>query len=263
MNEELTILLGSLNCSVSEAQTFLAIFDEPDGVTIVTLANKTNIARPTLYGYVNSLIAKGLIKKGLDDEGSRYHAESLETVSSIFQEKERSLAYARKCALLALESRKKACDAGASHRPKLFFFNQNSASEEVLRDILRSREKEVFWFWPIKDMLSVVSPEIMNYFHEERIKRGIYLHSLWPSEQVVDLRKFPQIGENNPEAMLREIRVLPKSMKTMLGYGIYGNRVGFIASKRESYGFILDSSDLSKTMKNQFLYWWERSDPLR
>jgi hypothetical protein len=47
-----------------------------------------------------------------------------------------------------------------------------------------------------------------------------------------------------------------------LGYWIYANKVAFISSARESYGFLIQSEELAQTLKVQFELLWRESAPL-
>ena len=106
-------------------------------------------------------------------------------------------------------------------------------------------------------MLKYIPSDVYENFHQERIHRNMKFNVLWPENQKVNLSEVKILGSKNKS--LREIRILSGKLDSLLGYGIYGNKVAFISSKKENYGFIIDSKELSRTLKLQFDYWWKLS----
>jgi hypothetical protein len=84
---------------------------------------------------------------------------------------------------------------------------------------------------------------------------------VWPSSEVVSIEKFPFMGWG--DQFKREIRVAPESTTYELGYWIYANKVAFISSARESYGFLIQSEELAQTLTVQFELLWRESVPLK
>ena len=68
-------------------------------------------------------------------------------------------------------------------------------------------------------------------------------------------------GSLDPKESLRTIRIAPNDIDTTLGYAVYGNKVAFISSKRENYGFVIDSKELADMHRSQFEHLWKESKP--
>lgn len=47
-----------------------------------------------------------------------------------------------------------------------------------------------------------------------------------------------------------------------MGYWIYGNKVAFISSRKESFGFIIESAELATMLRTQFEVLWKASKPI-
>ena len=109
-------------------------------------------------------------------------------------------------------------------------------------------------------MIEILSPEFFRYHNKERIKNSLYTRAIWPPDQTVDVKEHPYLGVG--EAFHREIRIAPKGVDFVLGYWIYGDRVAFVSSVAESFGFILESEELIATLKAQFELIWNLSRPL-
>lgn len=245
--------LKYINCNENEINTFLSVLNQENGITVVQLSRKLNLPRPTIYGHLNSLIEKGLVKKALIENGSKFFAEDLETVTKIFDEQNEKIKQAKSS---LKESFKK--QNTASYQPKFVIFDTPNSAESIFRDILRTN-KETFWFWPIEEMIKTINPDVIDSFNKERLIKNINLYVLWPENKKVDIKKNKFMGSSNPKKSLREIRILPENIDFTMGYGIYDNKVAFISSQRENYGYVIDSKELSETMKNHFDYFWNIS----
>ncbi|MFZ2193857.1 MAG: helix-turn-helix domain-containing protein, partial [Candidatus Moraniibacteriota bacterium] len=140
-------ILEKINCTDFEARTFLALLEESKGASVLGLSKKLNLPRPTIYGHIESLIEKGLAKKGVGETGAVFYAEDKENILSIYNEKIEEMKKARENFSEAFKNK----DYGATYQPKLIHYSTKDAAKSILRDILRSREKETYWFWPLKE----------------------------------------------------------------------------------------------------------------
>ena len=85
----------------------------------------------------------------------------------------------------------------------------------------------------------------------------IYTTAIWPENQKVDIKKHPYLGVG--EEFLREIRIAPKKINFSMGYWIYENKVAFISSKKECFGFIIESKEFTEMMSSQHEAIWKIS----
>jgi len=252
-------LLEKIDCTDFEAKTFLALLGEPEGTSVLSLSKKLNLPRPTIYGHLESLIEKGLVKKGIGEFGAVFFPEDQENILSIYNEKIEEIKRAKENFSEALKSKK----FEATYQPKFVHYSTKDAAKSILRDVLRSREKETYWFWPLGEMLKIIPEEVLNNFNQERIKRDMRINVLWPSKRKIKTEEHPLLGPWDEKESLRKIRILPEKIDQTLGYAIYGNKVAFISSHRENYGSIIDSRELAQTLKAQFDYFWKISKPLK
>ena len=119
---------------------------------------------------------------------------------------------------------------------------------------------ETLSFWPIKAMLEILSPAFFRMLNKERIRQRLYTRAIWPRAQVVSVKRHPYLGVG--EFFRREIRIAPAGVDFSLGYWIYGDRVAFLSSARESFGFILESAELVEMLRTQFEVIWAQSTRL-
>ena len=251
----ISTILQQINLTDFEARTFTALLAEPKGSSVLNLSKILNLPRTTIYGHLDSLIQKGVIKKTIGEQGALFFAEDLDTILEIYNEKIGQIKKAKD----NLANIIKAQQFPASHQPKFIYYDKPSAGQAILRDILRSGVKESQWFWPIQEMIKVLTPDVMEWFNNERVARGIWINVLWPPKRQVQIKEHPFMLPADPKKSLRKVKILPSNIDQTLGYCIYGTKVAFISSIRENYGFIIDSQELAQTLKSQFDYFWKIS----
>lgn len=248
-------VLQQIGLNDFEANTFTALLAETKGTSILNLSKKLNLPRTTIYGHLDSLIQKGLAKKTLGEQSALFFAENLDAISEIYDKKIKQLNYAKNNLAEIIKKQQ----FPASYQPKFIYYDKPTAGQAILRDILRSGVKESQWFWPVKEMIKVLTPDVMEWFNKERVTRGIWINVLWPPKRRVQIKDNPFMLPADPQKSLRKVKILPANIDQTLGYCIYGTKVGFISSTKENYGFIVDSQELAQTLKCQFDYFWKIS----
>lgn len=256
---DLNNILKLINLADFEAKTFTALLAEPKGSSVLNLSKKLNLPRTTIYGHLDSLIQKGLAKKTLAQQGTLFFTENLETISSIYDKKIKQLKKAKDNLAELIKKQ----EFPESYQPKFLYYNKPGAGQAILRDILHSGVKESQWFWPIREMIKVLTPDILEWFNLERVARSIWLDILWPPKRQVQIKENPFMLPADPKKSLRKVKILPTNIDQTLGYCIYGTKVAFISSEKENYGFIVDSQELAQTLKSQFDYFWQISKPYK
>jgi hypothetical protein len=110
-------------------------------------------------------------------------------------------------------------------------------------------------------MLDILSEDFFKNLNKERIRLKLKTRAIWPRKQIVNIKEHPYLGAG--EKFFREIRIAPQEINFSMGYWIYGNKVAFISSKREAFGFIIESRELAETLSSQFEVIWKLSKPIR
>lgn len=224
----------------------------PEGLSALQLSRLLNLPRSSIYDYVDRLIEAGVVRKTTSQRGVKFLMADIETIQSVLEEQKKHIESTIETLPHLVQT-----EEHGSYIPRFSFYDEKNTAELILRDVLRSREERIYGFWSVSDMSTVVSPELYSFFHEERTHRGIFLSSLWPHSQKQMPKEYTL-----PDSKMIEVREVPKTVQSYAGYVIYGNKVGFISSEKEGFGFIIDSPELSKTMKTQFLYLWENAKPV-
>ena len=189
--------------------------------------------------------------RGLKERGAVFYPANQESIEGVFMEKSKALQNAAKeISHLYTKSDQ------YTYTPKFSVLDKGDVAQKIFWDILRDRPKKVGFVWPAEHMQATVSNEVFVEWYRERVKRKIYAQILWPHSQQYDPTKA--VSEK-PKVDMRDVRILPKEIDVSMAFAVYGSKVAYLSSKRENYGFIVDSIEQADLMQNQFDYLWSVS----
>lgn len=254
----LTNILSSLGFTEEEIKTYLLLL-EVGSITAGELAKKLGIPRSSLYGFLKRLQDKGLVTQSMKWEVKTFSAEPPEKIIFLFQQRIEDLQEKRTLFDELLPELKK-------HKPSTFIipkfhlYEGEEGVRHVLKDMLLYNDMETRALWPIRDMVEILSPDFFRYLNKVRIRNNLYTRAIWPKDKVVDIKKHPYLGVG--EEFKREIRVAPKGVTFSMGYWTYANKAAFISSRKESFGFIIESAELVEMLLTQFEVLWKVSKPI-
>lgn len=224
------------------------------------LAKKLAVPRSTLYGFLGDLTAKGLVLQSEKQKVKLWQATSPEKVSEIINEKINFLEDA-KTNFDKIMPKLKSSQKTDFVSPKFSYFDGADGIKQIMKDILLYRNIETETFWPIKDMLEIIGQAFLSSHNQRRIKNNMSIRAIWPKEKAVDIRKNIFLGVGG--RFKREIRIAPKEVDFSMGYWAYSDKVAFISSKKESFGFIVQSKEFRQLLKTQFNILWDISKPIK
>lgn len=245
--------LEKLGLRDDEVKAFIYLLENGEQ-TAGNLAKRTGLSRPSLYGFLNKLKEGGLVIESQKNGIKTFHASSKEKIQSLLDEQIEELEKGKS------DIEKVFTEIGKSNIatiPKFQFFEGVEGVQHVLKDMLLYRDIETKAYWPIKSMIDILGESFFKHLNKERIQRNIYTQAIWPENQSVDIKKHPYLGVG--DSFLREIRIAPKEIGFSMGYWIYENKVAFISSRKESFGFIFESKELVEMLSSQFDLIWKQS----
>ncbi len=246
--------LSSLGVSSNEQKVFEElVYYGP--FTAGEIAKRLHIPRPTSYLHLRNLRDKGLVCEVIKTGTTLFYNEPFEKVSLLISNQKNELDNLEK----NLENFKTQAESNnpRSHEPHIKYFEGKEGIGQLLKDLLLFKDTETFAFWPISEMVKVLGYDFFVKHNQERIKRGISVRALWFEKTTLDSKKFPAFGQG--QSHLREIRIAPEELESQLGYWCYKDRTIFLSSKKEGFGFIVNSRELVETMKTQFDFMWKQS----
>ena len=215
--------------------------------------------RPTVYGYLERLVNGGLVSQSIHRGVKIFAPEPTERIRLLYKKKIddlRSKEKALETLIPELEKR-----SGLQlFKPKMQFFEGQDGIQNLMQDCWSYKDLETYTMWPIQSMRDVITPEFLHYHNVVRIRQNIYIKAIWQRDQAINLIETNPIDLGTGGRYLRDIRLAPPSMKFNLGYWIYANKVAFISSRAESFGFLIESAELIETLLAQHQTIWEISE---
>lgn len=252
-------IFASLGLEAEEAKVYTFLLGIGP-ITAGAVARKMGIPRSSVYGFLKELKDNNLVVESLRSGVKMFSAEQPEKVNLLFRQKQEALAKNQEL-FKSLLPELKPKRAGKLIIPKIQLFEGTQGLQSALKDMLLYYDMETLAMWPIQTMVDILSPDFFRYLNKERIKNNLYTRAIWPQTKTVNVADHPYLGSG--EEFKREIRTAPSSMDFSMGYWIYGNRVVFISSRKESFGFIIESEELVEMMKSQFEIVWQVSEPIQ
>jgi hypothetical protein len=144
--------------------------------------------------------------------------------------------------------------------PKITVFEGVEELKNIFNDFLMHHDIPTYNFWTVKTANDLLGTQHWHDFNIQRIRNRIYVHAIWPETQVVDRKKFPHHGSG--KGFYREIRIAPKGLEWTMSSWIYANKILYLSSKKECYGFLVESDELVNLSKIQHKTVWDLSTPL-
>lgn len=250
--------LSQLGLNKEEINIYLSLL-EYGGDTAGNISKKTGLKRSTLYGVLQKMTDKGVIKRALKHGVRYFSAENPETLYTQFSKKIGNLQQAQNDfhqllpQLNQLSKEKK-------FKPRIEIFDGINAVQNIMQDVLLYRDIEILTLWPIKSMIDMLSPEYFKWHNIQRIENNLFIKAIWPGNESVSISEHPYMGTGNKHH--REIRVIDGEIIAQMGYWIYGNKIMFLSSHREAFGFIIESAEMVQLQKDQWQILWDKSKPL-
>lgn len=222
------------------------------------LAENLNIPRPSVYDNLKVLMQKGLIIERNEGNKKLFQVDDLKNLPRLLSGKIDSLKKEQE----ELESIiPKLLKSSQAIEPKIKFYSGVEGVRQVLNDMLWYKDIETMALWPISEMVELLGKEYMADMNRKRIRQRLFTRGIWPEDKKVSLKDHPFLGVG--KEFFREIRIAPKEMTWNMSYWAYGDKVAFISSRKETFGFVIHSRDFTEMIKAQFEVIWNASKAIK
>lgn len=233
-----------------EAKIYLAAL-ELGPTSIQNLTKKSGIKRSTVYEMIKNLKSLGLISETTKGKRKLIVAAEPENLKRGLKEKEKLLAE-------IMPELKSISNIGFI-KPRIMFYEGGEGIREIYRDTLKSKNKTTLWFSPIKSMLETIGEDFLNHYVEERIKKEIWVKSVYITKERVPDYKY--LRPETFEKTLRKIKFTPPDIDIENTMCIYDSKVAIMSSRKELFGFVIESEDYANMMKVFHNLLWNISKP--
>ncbi len=246
---ELYELLQQIGFKDKKARVYLACL-ELDSANAQEIAKKANVERTSIYAILESLKKDGLVISTIKKKTQYFIPESPNKLIDLLQNKTDIVSKFLPM-FLSLYSNKET-------KPKILFYEGKENIKEILNDTLKCQEKQLRDFGSVKDIVDFLGETFLTHYLEKRVKNNIKVKSLRVEKKELDNWYFKASNKKT----LRTTRFLPKEVSFDTACLIYDNKVALISSKKENFGFIIESQEFSQMMKTLYDLIWQISKPV-
>lgn len=223
-------------------------------MTPTQIAVKTELKRPNIYDVIKSLGVKGLIHYQFSKKSRLIAASSPKNLLDVAKQRFEHA----KLLLPELQN----LDREQSFQSNITFYQGRKAMQELYKGYANAKKKEAWHLISQHDLNNMVGEEFMNAIIKKRLQRGIKLRSLRPvgkdSESV-----YPEQSQTEYGRALTEVAYIPPEYTFSLSMLIYDDKTFFSSSKREGFGFLVESREFTQVMKMFYKNLWEHSGKLK
>lgn len=242
-----------------EAKVYLALV-ESGPRTAAEISRLVGAPRPTVYGYLERLLASGLVSEDNARGTKVFVSAAPARIRTLYRTKIRELR-GREDALELLVKDLENKTGGDLLKPRLVNFEGRKALQAAMEEILLARPgTATFAFWPVRAVMQMLSPEYIAYHNKARIKRNIQMQSIWPRNGGIDIGQHPHSAWG-PE-FKAELRYAPMGVEPQMPYWVYGNKTLFLTSREAPVGYTIESAHMAQQMRTQHEQVWQRSEPV-
>lgn len=238
--------LKNLGLSDNEAKVYLAML-ELGPSSVIEIARKAEVNRPTAYVQIESLKKRGLVSTQMKGKKQIYIAESPEHLEGMLDNQLHQIAVQKEMFSGVLPNLLSLYQSAGS-RPTVRFFEGKEGLMQMQNIFFKSGQKEVLGITNFDDVFSVF-PNHLKTHPSQRIKKGI-------SSKLIYSSSKGEIMPSSPE-LLRETRFIPPEKMPFNGdVNILGNMVAITSLKGNISGVIIEHSDIAESFRGFFNFLW-------
>ncbi|MFH0856352.1 MAG: helix-turn-helix domain-containing protein [bacterium] len=242
--------LKKIGLTEKEAKVYLAAL-ESGPTNIQTLTKKSAIKRSTVYEMIKNLKTMGLASETTKGKRKLIVASEPETLKRTLKEREKLLAE-------MLPELKSISNLGFV-KPKIMFYEGRDGIREIFWDTLTIKNKMAYWISIIEELRESIGEDFLYKYIEEKAKRGLWIKSiLVTSKQPHD---YKYLDPRTYEKTLRDVRFTPSEINFSNTIAIYDNKVALISTRKEGFGFVVESADYAQSMMVFYDLLWNICKP--
>lgn len=238
----ITTALEKQGLKPHQIKVYLTIL-ELGRATTIEVAKKTGIKRTTTYDLIEDLIRLGYVAEARKGKRRLFIAEDPSLLAGKLEQKLTDIKSVIPT-LLAINSK-------AVPKPTVRFYDGVEGARKIMEELLTMKDKEQLYWSSVSDLVDFFGHRYMQSWVKRRIKRGIWSRALLSKKS-----KVPDIYLQSDAQHLREIRHLPQGFLLDGVLCIFDNKVAYISSRQESFGFVIESEEFSKVIKLIFQSMW-------
>lgn len=243
-------ILNNLGIQQSAQRVYVSLVKDGEATANV-LAKRTGITRPSVYDQIKELRKKDLVVERAVGGKTFFAASDVRRIDAMLGDRIERLSSDRELLADTLASFMK---QAKTVQPKIKFFEGKEGAQQLMKDILWHDDITLSIFWPYQQMREILGDDFLQWFNERRVKRHIAVKTIWPNKER---KSKDHIFVENDTYVTRKY-AQPNQVCDM-GYMVYDNKVAFISSTKEAFGFIVESKEFAALTTMQFESLWKEA----
>lgn len=231
------------------AKVYLAAL-ELGPTNIQNLTKKSGIKRSTVYEMIKNLKSLGLMSEIIKGKRKLIIASEPENLKRGLKEKEKLLDE-------IMPELKSVSNIGFV-KPKIMFFEGRKGLREIYQDTLKTKKGIIYWISPAKSTTETVGEDFLSNYVENRTRKKIRAKLIHITSNMAYYR---YLDPRSYESTLRDVRFTPNEINISNSIAVYDSKVAIISSRKEGFGFIIESNDYAQSMKVFHNLLWNISKP--
>lgn len=236
-------VLEKIGLSTTEAKVYLACLELVND-TVLNIAKKANVKRPTCYLTLDGLTQKGYVTK-IEKKNTRLYTAAKPTfLLRKYQENMDNF----HDFLPFFEAK-----FNRGPKPKIRYYEGKNELWDVYTKILFP-SNELYFFGSDIEKISKVFTNLFDYWNEKYYRQH---------KKTMEIVSFNQGGVDyiKKYGAARPIKLMPRNLPVFADTVITEDKL-FIVSMEHLFGVLIESTDLAKTYVNFFLLAWQAADKL-
>lgn len=233
--------LTDLGLTEIEASVYLACLELGED-TVLNIAKKAGVKRPTCYVTLNNLFEKGYVTKVEKKSTTTFSAEKPSHVLN--KEKEKLANFQDLIPFFEAKFNR-------GGKPKIRYYEGQDDLWHVYTKILFP-EDEIFFFGTDMQKVREKFSGLVDYWEKN------YVEKYNKIKEIVSSNKAG-VEYMNRCGSMRPIRLMPKDLPVFADAAITHDKV-FIVSLDNMFGILIESEDIAQTFKNFFELAWKAAE---
>lgn len=245
--------LKNVGLSENEAKVYIAML-ELGPATVLDIASKAGINRPTAYVQIESLKKRGLVSTQTKGKKTLFIAESPNQLESMLERENKDIELKRDEVSKVLPELMTMFSLGGQ-KPQVRFFEGREGLTRMQEEFLKSKDKQLYAISNLDNVFAVF-PRQLNTYTSRRVEKGIRSRILYTSSEG-------KILPDNDAVQLREAKFIdPRKLPFSADITVYDDNVAIASLKGTLSGAVITQHEIAESFRNLFGLIWNLADKL-
>ncbi len=231
------LLFEKIGFSKNETKVYLALIHHGK-LTVASIAQKSQVKRPTVYLALGTLGEKGLVKQAVLGKRTYFLPENPAKISKMLAQQKKQIEDTLPTLIKIYKK--------SSKEPEIVSYYGKDGVRQIYTDV----QEQAVWAKSIfspTSFYNIFSYSETRFFAAGFKDRDAKLFSLLPDD--LNGRKLAE--KNSLSA-----RFLPKDYELSVNTIVWGDKVALI-SYENLFGVVINNQEIAKYFENQFDWWWK------